>query len=270
MRESAQSPFGNRSIAIFNECRVPETAYSRGLVRGVAVIDTSLPLRELQELFDALPDVFFFAKDAQCRYTHVNLTVVQRLGLSGRGDIVGKSVLELYPQTLANTYVTQDQRVLRGEVINNLLELQLYTNRERGWCLTRKQPVCNGNRVVGLIGISRDVGEPDGQHSSFPCLQRALAHMQAHFDEPARVKGLADLAGLSVAQLGRLFKRVFQLTPQQMLTRLRIEAAMRLLQAGASIAEVGQGCGFADHSAFSRQFKATVGICPREYRVMCR
>src|SRR5690606_5991388 len=50
MRESAQSPFGNRSIAIFNECRGPETAYSRGLVRGVAVIDTSLPLRELQEL----------------------------------------------------------------------------------------------------------------------------------------------------------------------------------------------------------------------------
>lgn len=229
-----------------------------------------MPLRELQDLFDALPDVFFFVKDAQCRYTHVNLTVIQRLGLSGRADIVGRSVLELFPSSLAGTYINQDRRVLRGEVIDNLLELQLYPNRERGWCLTRKQPVYSSGNIVGLIGVSRDVGEPDSRHSSFACLQRAMAHMHAHFDEPVRVNALAARAGLSVAQLGRLFKRVFQLTPQQMLTRLRIEAAMRMLPTGASIAEVGQSCGFADHSAFSRQFKATVGICPREYRLMCR
>jgi AraC-like DNA-binding protein len=59
---------------------------------------------------------------------------------------------------------------------------------------------------------------------------------------------------------------VFQLTPQQALTKLRIEAAMRLLQGCDSVADIGLACGFTDQSAFARQFKATVGMTPREYR----
>jgi AraC-like DNA-binding protein len=46
---------------------------------------------------------------------------------------------------------------------------------------------------------------------------------------------------------------------------------MRLLMADtavSSIASIGQACGFADQSAFSRQFKATVGITPSQYRGM--
>ena len=43
---------------------------------------------------------------------------------------------------------------------------------------------------------------------------------------------------------------------------------MRLLmdEATTSIASIGQACGFGDQSAFARQFKATVGITPRQYR----
>ena len=94
--------------------------------------------------------------------------------------------------------------------------------------------------------------------------------MQDHFHEPLRVQLLAQKSGVSVAQLERLFKRVFQLTPQQLLTKLRIDAAMRLLQTDASIAYIGQACGFSDQSAFARQFKATVGMAPRDYRAMGR
>ena len=43
-------------------------------------------------LFDLLPDVLFFIKDTQCRYTHVNQTLTQRLGIKRREDILGKSV----------------------------------------------------------------------------------------------------------------------------------------------------------------------------------
>ena len=52
-------------------------------------------------LFDLLPDVLFFIKDTQCRYTHVNQTLTQRLGIKRREDILGKSVLELYPPALS-------------------------------------------------------------------------------------------------------------------------------------------------------------------------
>ena len=132
-------------------------------------------------LFDLLPDVLFFIKDTQCRYTHVNQTLTQRLGIRRREDILGKSVLELYPPALSTRYILQDRRVLKGEVIDNVLELQLYPNRTTGWCLTRKQPLEDDGRIVGLIGISRDLGRPDSRHSSFAQLQDAVEYMQGHF-----------------------------------------------------------------------------------------
>ena len=236
-----------------------------------AAIDFTLPPAQLQGLLDPLPDVVFFIKDSQCRYAHVNRTLVRRLGLRDRGEIIGKSVLELYPPSLSATYISQDRRVLAGESIENVLELQLYPNRRRGWCLTFKQPLRGDDgRIVGLVGISRDLGQPDSQHSSFARLQQALAHLQAQFDAPLRVHVLAGIAGVSVSQLERLFRRVFQITPQQMLTKLRIEAAMRMLHTGTSIAGIGQACGFSDQSAFARQFKCTVGMPPRDYRAMVR
>lgn len=185
-----------------------------------------------------------------------------------REDIIGKSVLQLYPPGLAHTYIVQDRRVLNGETIEDLLEVQLYTDRKRGWCLTMKQPLYEDGKIVGVIGISRDLGQPDSQHSSFSRLQLAVNHMQQHFSEPLRVQTLSNIAGVLITQLERLFKRVFQLTPQQLLTKLRIETAMRMLHTDMRIAEIGQICGFSDQSAFSRKFKSTVGVSPRDYRAM--
>jgi AraC-like DNA-binding protein len=54
-----------------------------------------------------------------------------------------------------------------------------------------------------------------------------------------RVSKLAELAHLSLAQLKRHFRYVFQITPQQALTRLRIEAAMRRLPGDDRIAKMG-------------------------------
>jgi AraC-like DNA-binding protein len=73
---------------------------------------------------------------------------------------------------------------------------------------------------------------------------------------------------LSVAQLERRFRRVFQPTPQEVLTKLRIEAAMRLPQGNQNRCIDWLGPLFVDQSAFARQFKTTVGVTPRDYRAM--
>ncbi|MDQ1119051.1 MULTISPECIES: AraC family transcriptional regulator [Pseudoxanthomonas] len=229
-------------------------------------MDVSLSGLEMQALFDALPEVVFFIKDQEGRYTHCNLTLVRRLGRKQRSDVIGRTVLELFPLPFGGSYMVQDRRVLCGEVIDNQLEMHLYPNRMPGWCLTFKRPLCRGEDVVGVIGISRDLGQPDNRHSAFERLSKVLDYMQGNFGEQIRVQSLADLAELSVAQLERHFRRVFQVTPQQLLTKLRIEAAMRLLHGDESIASIGQQCGFADQSAFARQFKATLGMSPRDYR----
>ncbi|WHZ19814.1 MAG: Transcriptional regulator, AraC family [Rhodanobacteraceae bacterium] len=221
---------------------------------------------DLVPLFDALSDVVFFAKDGAGRYTHVNLTLVRRLGLDSRADLIGKSATELFPASLGRSYAAQDQRVLRGEIIEHQLEVHIFNNRAAGWCITFKRPLRSPRGIDGVIGISRDLGQPDGRHPAWERVRQVLDHIQAHYGEPLRVAGLAAMAGLSVAQLERHFRRVFQLTPQQMLTKVRIDAAIGLLQGGDSVAAIGQACGFADQSAFARQFKATTGMTPRDYR----
>jgi transcriptional regulator GlxA family with amidase domain len=120
--------------------------------------------------------------------------------------------------------------------------------------------------ICGIVGISRDLGQPIGRHPTYVRLRKVLAHMQAHHDERIHITALARLAGMSVAQLERHFRHVFQLTPQQVLTKFRIDSAMRLLQGDEAIASIGQACGYVDQSAFARQFKATVGMAPRVYR----
>ncbi|WCE03184.1 AraC family transcriptional regulator [Pseudoxanthomonas sp. JBR18] len=237
-------------------------------MRLVTTMQLNLPALEMQTLFDALPDVVFFIKDREGRYTHCNLTLVRRLGRKQRSEVIGNSPLDVFPLPLGGSYLMQDRRVLCGEVIDNQLEVHLYPNRLPGWCLTFKRPVCEDNDVIGVVGVSRDLGQPDNRHSAFERLNTVMEFMQKRFGENLRVQTLADLAGLSVAQLERHFRRVFQVTPQQLLTKLRIEAAMRLLHGEDSIASIGQQCGFADQSAFARQFKATVGMTPRDYRTL--
>lgn len=220
----------------------------------------------IQELFDSLPDVVFFVKDVEGRYTHANLTLVKRLGLKRRNQVVGRKAGDLFPQPLGAAYVEQDQRVLAGERIDNHLEVHLFPNRAPGWCLTRKEPLHVRSSIRGLIGISRDLGAVERRDPTYDRLRAVLAHLKAHYGESVRVHDLARLAGLSVAQLERHVRRVFQCTPQQLLAKFRIDAAMRLLAKDGSIAAIGQACGFTDQSAFSRQFKAMVGATPRGYR----
>ncbi|KRG42490.1 AraC family transcriptional regulator [Stenotrophomonas pictorum JCM 9942] len=223
---------------------------------------------EIEALFDAIPSVLFFAKDTQGRYTHVNMTMMQRLGMKSRSEVIGKRADEVYPAGMSEAYVEQDARVLGGEVIENVMELQLLANRQPGWCLTCKRPIIEHGKVVGLIGISRDLGQRGGLESQYEPLRLALEYLSTHYAENVRMQTLLDITGFSLSKLERSFRKVFQMTPQQVLTRLRIQIALHLLHGKDSVASIGQACGFSDQSAFTRKFKAEVGMAPRQYRAL--
>jgi len=94
------------------------------------------------ELFDRLPDVVFFLKDTSGRYVAVNETLVHRLGLNGKADLLGRTTRDLFPAPLGERYLAQDLGVCRsGREISDLLELHLYPNHREGWCVTTKVPV---------------------------------------------------------------------------------------------------------------------------------
>jgi len=243
-----------------------------------------LPLTLLERLFDALPDVVFFAKDAQGRYTHANQTLVDRLRLTRRAQLVGRRTDELFPGGLGERYRQQDEAVLRGgpEIVAQL-ELHLYPNRAPGWCLTHKlawrEPAPAGarrrERIVGLVGLSRDLATPGLSHATPPAtyerIARVVERLQRDHAEPLQIAALAREAGLSIAQLERHVMQLYRVTPRQLLARARLDAALaRLVEGNESIAAIAHACGYADHSAFSRQFRRSTGVSPLQWRALQR
>ncbi len=223
----------------------------------------------VEELFDSVPSIVFFVKDLQGRYLMVNRTLVERCNRKSKNEIIGRTVSEVFPAELADRYAVQDRSVLHtGQRIINKLELHLYANHRSGWCLTSKLPLRDQRgKVIGLAGLSRDIDAPSEKKLLPPELAEAIESMYQDFDQPIMLADLAAKAGLSKARFSRLIKRIFQLTPGQLLTQIRLQAAaLRLRDTEDSIADIAHASGFFDHSAFTRQFKATTGLPPLAYR----
>jgi AraC-like DNA-binding protein len=221
------------------------------------------------DLFERLPDVVFFAKDTGGRYAAVNSTLVRRLGCSHAREVLGRTTCALFAPPLGDRYLAQDLAVIRsGRPIEDLLELHLYPDHHEGWCVTTKLPLLAADgEVVGLVGTSRDARLPAGEGGSLADLAEAVRMIRANLTEPLRVDRLASLAHLSPYQFTRRVKALFGVTPAQLIIATRVDAARRLLHDGEqSIAAVAQACGYCDQSAFTRQFKSTVGLTPSQYR----
>lgn len=256
----------------------PPPPPSHRAARAVAAPDPlpRLPPALMERLFDAFPDVVFFAKDADGRYTHGNQTLLDRLQLTSRAQLVGRHADALFAGALGQRYRAQDDQVLRGgaEIVGQL-ELHLYPNRAPGWCLTHKlawrEASAHGRAaIVGLVGISRDLASPVQGHATPPATYARVAQvverLQRDYAEPLRIADLARDAGLSMAQLERLVTQLYRLTPRQLLSRARLDAALALLADTGSVAGIAHACGYADHSAFARQFRRSTGLSPSEYR----
>jgi len=214
-------------------------------------------LLALPELFEHLPDAAFFVKDQAGRYLAVNQSLVERVGFRHKRDILGRHVREIFLAEFAERYTAQDAAVLRtGRPVRDRLELHWYPRRRRGWCLTTKLPLRDAaGTIVGVIGISRDLRAP-GDGSIIPVgLADTLVFLEANFGDPVSPSELASRAGLTPVRFARLIKRIFTLTPSQLITLTRLSGASRLLEdTEKSVAEVALACGFYDHSAFTRAF----------------
>ena len=222
----------------------------------------------LLPLFDAIPNATIFIKDIQARYLLANSALVQRCGLKQLKPLLGKTSAEVFPAQLGPGYTDQDRRVIeQGLVLEDQLELHLYGTREPGWCLTHKRPLYNRRgEVIGLAGVSVDLQSASDSHPAYQRLAAVDEHIRTHFHQPVPLGELTRIAGISVAQLERYCKRIFHLTPRQMIHKVRLEHAHRLLLTPLPITQVALQCGYTDHSAFTRQFKMLTGFTPRQYR----
>ena len=231
----------------------------------VADLMAQLPIGDI---FDRLADTVFFIKDLRGRYILANSTLAHRCK-QPKEKLIGRLPSEFLGKTLGERYEAQDRSVLdSGLPILDRLELHAYPDRTIGWCITNKFPIFDAaGAIVGVTGISKDLGAPDLENSDFAGLNFVIDYVKQNLARNPTVTELANLANLSPYQLDRRLFHVFGLTTGQWVLKQRLDVAQRdLITSEKSIAEVSLDCGYEDQSAFSRQFRKTTGLTPTEFR----
>lgn len=97
-----------------------------------------------------------------------------------------------------------------------------------------------------------------------PCLtteQWEQLAWQAEFN----LAKLASLAGLSLRQLERVFKKHLHCTPTQWLRELRCRYAKRLVLQGYSSKAAAAELNYASDAHFCREFKKVFGVSPQRF-----
>ena len=229
----------------------------------------SVDMRLLEQLFDHTPDLAFFIKDTAGCYLAVNHSLLERHGLYDKSQMLGRRPCDICPGDFGRIPAEQDAYVLRtGRPIIERMELQWYLPHKPVWCLTTKLPMRDAEgTLTGLIGISKDVRSPVAQQEIPPGIAAAHARLETAFAEPLTPSALARIAKLPAARFARIIKRIFGITPIQLISKTRIAAASRLLrETDHTIAEIALECGFYDHSAFTRTFRAVTSVTPTQFR----
>ncbi len=102
-------------------------------------------------------------------------------------------------------------------------------------------------------------------------VQRALAYMEAHLDEPITQTQLLEHLHCSRSRLHDQFRRANLPAPMQALAKLRIGKASEWLEkTDWTISQIAAEVGYADLAAFSHFFKKHTDQSPSEFRANFR
>lgn len=219
-------------------------------------------------LFQAMPDVMFWLKNAKGEFVFIN----DAFSADKQGDeIIGKTDEDLIPGELSRMYMQDDRNViLSGEPQWNKVELVVMANGGLEWRATSKVPLRDRSGVVvGTAGMSRRVSMDEGL--PMPVQQREMASVIStiyeNIDKEVKVQRLAKEAGVSVSSLERLFKSNMNTTPKQFIIQAKMSTACeRLIKTEMGVREVGVSVGYSDHGNFTRGFRKVMEMSPTEYR----
>ncbi len=181
-----------------------------------------------EKLFEALDNVVFCIKSRDRRYVSVNEAFVSRARAPNKAAVLGRTAREIFPAQLAAGYERQDDAVFStGEEVHDKLEMITNHDGTTGWYLAQKVPVHDARQtVIALAGISCDLGAvAAGSHLG--ALAGAIETIRGEYARSIRIADLARQAGMSINQFERSTRAVLHVSPRQLLTQTRIEAAGR-------------------------------------------
>lgn len=227
----------------------------------------------MEDAFAGIRGVLFCIKDRAGRYLCANPAFLRRTRTNDPKTLIGRTAKEVFPALLAAGYEQQDSAILEADTaMRDRLEMLTNPDGSLGWYLTDKVPIRDSqDHILAIACVSRDLQLPADNDPRIAQLADSIAYMKRHYANPIRIADLATRSQMSLSKFERLMRAILHVSPRQLLTQLRVEAAAeRLRESELSLGMIALECGFCDQPTFCRQFKATSGMTASRYRKLSR
>jgi AraC-like DNA-binding protein len=132
------------------------------------------------------------------------------------------------------------------------------------------QEICSSFLRILLLSLPNNP-DPEQQltstaTASYQTCRRYIDENFSYITSPSQV---ADACGINVRYMSRLFKKYNTITPQEYITRLKLNKAVNLLlTSDLPVCKIALAVGFEDPYHFSRNFKQFHDTAPNHYRQM--
>jgi PAS domain S-box-containing protein len=115
---------------------------------------------QLRSVLDNIPDRIYF-KDTESRFVQCNRAVARRLGVKTWEQVIGKTDFDFYPREKAEEFHRDEQKIIKsGQPLLDKIEQVTMPDGKITWSSITKVPLRDeGGKVIGLVGISRNITE---------------------------------------------------------------------------------------------------------------
>lgn len=223
----------------------------------------------VMDVFDNLPDILFYIKDANSRWITCNQASLRLLNFASVAEVYGAVEHDFFPKIIADAIRADDLDVIRNNrKIINRTELIVDEGGLLTWVSTSKTPLMGKNNcVAGLVGTTQVLRRLDDLPQAYQPFQAVMQHIQDSIDSTINISDLSRVACLSESQFRKRFRALFRLSPQEFILRARLQRAAKLLSStDMPLVHIALKCGYCDQSYFTKQFRGFFGMPPRRYR----
>jgi serine/threonine-protein kinase len=167
----------------------------------------------LDSLMDTIPDLIYF-KDRQGHYLRVNASLAAMFRLTGQGEVLGKTLGDVFPAEYAGRGAAEDREIFRtGQPVVAKDVKVTWSDGRTTWVSTTKMPLrAPHGDIVGTFGIARDITErkqaeealrqsEERYRSVIAAMQDGIVLLDADGSIRACNAAAERILGLSAAQL---------------------------------------------------------------------
>ncbi|MGQ0636638.1 MAG: helix-turn-helix domain-containing protein [Planctomycetaceae bacterium] len=247
-----------------------KTTFTASTLRGAqeVFLRQIAPDAHFHRVFDALPDVHFYAKNRAGQILFCSPGLPVHLGLTSAAEALGMTDRDLTPGVLAEAYVAEDAEVYRtGLPLPPRVVVWPDDVGLPDLYLSGKYPVKNRKgKVIGIMGTLRKADNTSPTSQLGHRLDAAISLLRADLQAFPAIELLAGCCHLSIRHFQRVFRDTFGMSPYTYWMKLRIRAACESLRTGDdTLAQLAARLGFYDQSSFARHFRKHTGKTPRAF-----